>query len=139
MAVLLLPTPRLGWRVMPGFMPGIHDFLRLARGTAGNSTLTLEFRARDRLEVAVPDHFLVRLGHVDAFKNAQGFARVHCALLGIERAVRREYDLVGVVERKTRMGRRHAAEHRGVGIEGVLEIIEWTLLELLQDGAQVFV
>jgi hypothetical protein len=28
MAVLLLPTPRLGWRVMPGFMPGIHDFLR---------------------------------------------------------------------------------------------------------------
>ena len=27
MAVLLLPTPRLGWRVMPGFMPGIHDLL----------------------------------------------------------------------------------------------------------------
>ena len=39
MAVLLLPTPRLGWRVMPGFMPGIHDFLRHARPCAGHPRL----------------------------------------------------------------------------------------------------
>ena len=35
--VRLLPTPGPGWRVLPGFMPGIHDFLLLKRWIAGTS------------------------------------------------------------------------------------------------------
>src|SRR5262245_4753501 len=101
--------------------------------------LDFERHARDGLEVAMPDFFLVRFGHVDALKDAQRFACVHRALLGIERAVRREYDLVEIVKRQARIGRRHAADHGGVGIERVLEIIQRTLFELLQDDAQVFV
>src|SRR5262249_37184030 len=77
----------------------------------------LELHPGDGLEIAVPDLFLVGLRHVDAFDDAQGFARVHRALLRIERAVGSEHDLVEVVEGEARMRRRHATEHRRVGIE----------------------
>src|SRR5262245_13207616 len=77
----------------------------------------LELHAGDRLEVAVPDLFLVGLRHVDALDDPLGLARVHRAFLGIERAVGGEHDLVEVVEGKPCMRRRHAAEHGGVGIE----------------------
>ena len=55
--------------------------------------------------------------HIDAIDDAQRFARVHGAFLGIERAVGGEHDLVGIVEGKPGMGRRLAAEHSGVRVE----------------------
>src|SRR5665811_2129428 len=72
---------------------------------------------RDRLQIAVPDLLLVGLRQVDAFENAQRLAGIHGAPLRIERAVGGEHDLVEVVERKLGMGRRHAAEYRGVRVE----------------------
>src|SRR5262245_19707776 len=77
----------------------------------------LEPHAGDRFEVAVPDLFLLGLRHVDALDDAQSLARVHRALLRIERAVGGEHDLFEVVERDPRMRRRDAAEHGGVGIK----------------------
>src|SRR5258708_8131057 len=118
--------------VMPRFMPGIHVLAALPRS---KTELALKLHARDRLEIAVPDFFLVGFRHVDAFDDAERFARVHRALFRIERAIRREHDLVEIVEGKPRMRCRLAAEHGGVGIECVLEVIERTLLQLFQDEA----
>ena len=87
----------------------------------------------------MPDFFLVDRRHINAFDNAQRFARVHGPFFGIEGAVGPKHDLVEIVERKTSMCCRHAAEHGCVGIERVLEVVERPLLQALQDHAQIFV
>src|SRR5262245_19155943 len=102
---------------MAGPSPAMTIDVAAPSARPGTTELRLEFHARDGLEVAVPDLFLVRLRHVDAFENAQRFARIHRALLRIERAIGREYDLVGVIESESRMRCRHAAKHGGVRIE----------------------
>src|SRR5664279_3258451 len=101
--------------------------------------LAWKLHPRDRLQIAVPDLLLVGLRQVDALENAQRLAGIYGAPLRIERASGGEHDLVEVVEGKPGMGRRHAAEHRGVGIEVVLEIIERALLQALENLAQVLV
>src|ERR1019366_8344588 len=51
--------------------------LPLRRGmTAGR-----KLPPRDRLQIAVPDLFLVGLRHIDSFQNAQRLAGIHGALL----------------------------------------------------------
>src|ERR1700690_2646085 len=76
-----------------------------------------KLHTRDCLKIAVPNLLLVGLRHVDGLYDLERLARVHGALLRIERAVGGEHDLVEVVEGKPGVGCRHAAEHRGVGIE----------------------
>src|ERR1700759_4496086 len=93
--------------------------------------LLLKRHAAHGLEIAVPDLLLVGLRHVDAFEDADGLARVHCALFRIERAVGGEHDFVEVKEGEARMHRRFAGEGGGVGVEHVLEVIERALLQAL--------
>src|SRR3974390_270493 len=100
---------------------------------------TLELHTRQRLEIAVPNLFLVGRRPTDAFQDAQGLTGVHRALLGIERAVGGKNYLVAIVEGEPCMGRRYAAEHCGVGVEVVLEIIERPLFQPFEDNAEVLV
>src|SRR5450631_3495806 len=101
----------------------IGEFTRRAWIRPNYRGLRRKFHPADRLEIAVPDLLLVGLRHVDALEDPQCFAGVHRAFFRIERAIGGKHDLVEVVEGEPRMGRRHAAEHRGVSVERVLEVI----------------
>ena len=118
---------------MPGFVQGIHDFLSLKSRKVGDEPQALNFTPVIVSRLPCQIFSLSAFGMSMLFDDAQRFARVHGALLGIERAVGREHDLVEIVEGKAGVRCRHAAEHRGVGVERVLEVIEWPLLQALEN------
>ena len=85
------------------------------------------------------DCFSFGRGDVGRLEEAQRVARVHRALFRIERAVGGEHDLVVVEEGQPHRHAGFRRERRGVGVERVLEVIERTLFELLQQYREVFV
>src|SRR6185436_17336506 len=98
-----------------------------------------ELPPRDLLQVAVIDLVAVGLGEVEAVEDLDGLADVAGAALGIEGAVGGEHHPVGAVELEAADGGRARAEHGGVGVEVLLEVVEWALLEALEEGEIVLV
>src|SRR6266849_777464 len=62
-------------------------------------------------------------------ENLQRLADVIGALLRVERAVGGEHDPVVRIEGEAAFGRRLAAEHRGVAVEALLEVVERAFLQ----------
>src|SRR5450759_3465686 len=87
-----------------------------------------ECSAGDAFEVLVENLVAGCLVEIERLENPQGFARIHRAVFRIERAIGGEYDLVDREELQAAFGRRRRPEHRGVGIEILLEIVERALL-----------
>src|SRR5674476_1640256 len=98
-----------------------------------------EFSAGDAFEVLVEDIVAGCLVEIERLENPQGFARIHGAVLGIERTIGGEQDLVDRIEFHPTLGRRRRPEHRGVGIEVLLEVIERALLQALAQRNVVLV
>src|SRR5262249_39180941 len=86
-------------------------------------------RAGQLLEVLVVDVLELVLRQVRVVQNAQRLADVHGALLGIERAVRREHYVLVRIEAEPQRGTRFGGEHRGVDDEVLLEVVERPLLQ----------
>src|ERR1700722_6261790 len=98
-----------------------------------------EFLARDRLEILVVDLLFHVLREIERLQNPQRFADVAGAFLGIERTVGGEHDLLGWIKGEAADGRGVGAEHGGVGVEILLEVVERALLEALAQRHVVLV
>src|SRR6516165_8077063 len=85
--------------------------------------------AGDALQVLEEDLITVGLRELQRFENLQRQAGIHRPVLGIERAIGGEHDLVDGIELHAAFGRRHRAESRRVGVEILLEIVERTFFE----------
>src|SRR6516165_387300 len=98
-----------------------------------------EFLPGDPLQVLEEDLIVVGLGEIERFKNLQRDARKHRSVFGVERAIGGKYDLVDGIEFHAALGRGHAAENRGIGIEILLEIIERALFQALAQRDVILV
>src|SRR5262249_39329645 len=96
--------------------------------TGEASALLDQLCARQRLEALMMDFLELVLGQVRVVQDPDRLADVHRALLGIERAVGREHDVLVRVEGEPERGPRLGGEHRGVDDEVLLEVVERPLL-----------
>src|ERR1017187_8166399 len=80
-----------------------------------------QLAAGDGLKVLVEDLVAGFLVELERLQDAQCLARIDRSVLRIERAIGSEHDLVDRIELQSAFGRRHAAEHRGIGIKVLLE------------------
>src|SRR5262249_57613760 len=88
--------------------------------------------ARELLDVLEVDLVAVGLGDVEAVDDLDGLANVLRAALRVERAVGGEHHLVHAEELEPANGCRARAEHRSVGVEIFLELVDRPLLETLE-------
>src|SRR5262245_19777474 len=89
-------------------------------------------QAEHGLCVPVTDFFLVCSWKVKRFHDGDGRTDITTAFLRIERAIGGKQHAVGTEECDATDGRRSRAGQRRVSIE-VLEVVEWTFLEPLQN------
>src|SRR3989304_2830619 len=80
------------------------------RNRKGRSRLLHQLAAGDGFQILVEDLVAGRLVEIEFFEDPQGLARIHGAVLRIERAVGREQDLLGRIELQAAFGRQLAAE-----------------------------
>src|SRR5262249_3674438 len=90
--------------------------------TGAARALLDELRAGQLLEVLVVDVLELVLRQVRVVQNPDRLADVHRALLGIERAVGREHDVLVRIEGEPERGPRLGGEHRRVHHEVLLEV-----------------
>src|SRR4029078_7219323 len=106
--------------VSSGILPTSNSSFTCVLSTARRRRPSLhQLAAGDLLQVAVHDRLVLGLGEIEAVENLQRLADVGGALLGVERAVRGEHQLLGRIEGEAALGRRLAAEHRGVAVEAL--------------------
>src|SRR5262249_10209557 len=98
-------------------------------GTTGARDLLDQLGAGQLLEIPVVDVLELVLRQVRIVQNAQRLADVHRALLGIERAVGREHDVLVRIEGEPQRGPCFGGECGGVDDEVLLEIVERSLLQ----------
>src|ERR1043165_6000564 len=91
----------------------------------------------DPLEIALIDGVPLFFRQVERIENAERLADVHRALLGIERAVGGEHDLYQRIELHAELGRGIRGEHRRIGVEILLEVVERALLQRLVERAAI--
>src|ERR1035437_3523913 len=98
-----------------------------------------QLAAGDGFKILVENLIAGFLAEIERLQNAQRLARIHRSVFRIERAIGSEHDLVNGEELKAALGRRRRSEHRGIGIEVLLEIVERALLQALAQRDVVLV
>src|SRR3981189_1604783 len=99
-----------------------------ARGPVSAASLD-QLGAGRGLQVLEIDLFQLVLRQVERVENAQRLADIAGAFLGIERAVGREDDILDRIEGEPAHGPGVGAEHGGIDVEILLEVIERPLLQ----------
>src|SRR5262249_42073191 len=111
----------------------------LASGAAQFDALVYEFSAGDGFQILVVELLAIGLGDIERIEDLEREPRIHRAAFRIERAVGSEHALLQREELQAAFGRRLAAEHRGVGVEVLFEIVERAFLEALAKRDVIFV
>src|SRR5215471_2080343 len=102
--------------------------------------LRLDQLAPDQpLEILVIDLVALCLGEIERIENPDRLADVARALLGIERTIGCEHEVIERIECHAADRRGMRPEYRGIGIEVVLEIIARPFLEALAQRYVVFI